>query len=117
MGIQNDVTLIASDPSTSMFWKKGRDQAPTPIKNMELNEKKLHPLSGYREPLGAAYYKEGRGKNGKGKAVFDKELVNQVFLSQTRPGDRRTSLQQVRPCFCCRNVNDLFQPGAAKMMY
>ena len=69
MGIQNDVTLIASDLDVNILEKA--KSGSYPIKNMELNEKNYIRFQGTGTL--AAYYKEENGK-----AVFDKELVNQV---------------------------------------
>jgi len=69
MGIQNDVTLIASDLDVNVLEKA--KSGSYPIKNMELNEKNYIRFQGTRTLKD--YYKEENGK-----AVFDKELVNQV---------------------------------------
>ena len=69
MGIQNDVTLIASDLDVNILEKA--KSGSYPIKNMELNEKNYIRFQGTGTLK--EYYKEENGK-----AVFDKELVNQV---------------------------------------
>jgi len=69
MGIHEDVTLIATDLDVNILEKA--KSGSYPIKNMELNEKNYIRFQGTRTLKD--YYREENGK-----AVFDKELVNNV---------------------------------------
>jgi chemotaxis protein methyltransferase CheR len=69
MGIHEDVTLIATDLDVNILEKA--KSGSYPIKNMELNEKNYIRFQGTRTLKD--YYREENGK-----AIFDKELVNNV---------------------------------------
>jgi chemotaxis protein methyltransferase CheR len=69
MGIENNVTLTATDLDTTIL-DKARS-ATYPIKNMELNEKNYIRFQGKGSLK--EYYKEENGK-----AVFHKDLLKQV---------------------------------------
>ena len=70
MGIQKDVTLIATDLDVNIL-EKAKSGA-FPIKNMELNEKNYIRFQGSSESLKKYYREEG------GKAVLNKELLENV---------------------------------------
>ena len=69
MGIHQDVQLFASDLDVNILEKA--KAATYPIKNMELNEKNYIRFEGKKSLK--EYYKEENGK-----AVFDKELLQNV---------------------------------------
>ena len=69
MGIHQDVQLFASDLDVNILEKA--KAATYPIKNMELNEKNYIRFEGKKSLK--EYYKEENGK-----AVFDKELMQNV---------------------------------------
>jgi len=69
MGIHQDVQLFASDLDVNILEKA--KAATYPIKNMELNEKNYIRYEGKKSLK--EYYKEENGK-----AVFDKELMQNV---------------------------------------
>jgi len=70
MGIQKDVTLIATDLDVNILEKAKTGSFP--LKNMELNEKNYIRFQGTAESL-KKYYKEENGK-----AVLNRELLENV---------------------------------------
>lgn len=69
MGIENDVTLIATDLDVNILEKA--KSGSYPIKNMELNEKNYIRFQGTKSLKD--YYKEESGR-----AIFDRDLMKNV---------------------------------------